>query len=119
MKAKGVLFICINTHCRNIQSATDYNPDLYKYSKFVTCHSYISDFHARINGTKEYYGVGETVIFDHMLESSGTDYDVTTGIFTCPVTGLYSFSSHLMSKTTRGDVRFIYLFTVIYIAHFP
>ena len=35
---------------------------------------------------------GETLVFGTVTASTGSDYNPTTGIYTCPVEGIYSFS---------------------------
>ena len=50
-------------------------------------------FSARISSTHSTSGT--TVVFDTEDSDNGSDYDTSTGIFTAPVAGMYSF-------TTRG-----------------
>ena len=69
---------------------------------------YNADFHARLS-TSPTYSLHQNVVFDDLLESSGGGYDRTKGIYTCPVTGLYSFGMHLMSIDARANVS-LYVF---------
>ncbi|XP_052249050.1 uncharacterized protein LOC127856895 [Dreissena polymorpha] len=81
--------------------------------------SYESDavaFYAVIGTAHDHMGPGQTVVFDHVLTNidsaqSVGGYSATTGVFTAPVSGVYSFSCTIMaydnSMTHAGFFRSI------------
>lgn len=63
---------------------------------FIFSHSdhQIITFLARFSEKKLYViKQGDNVIFEHVIENEGRAYENTTGIFTVPMDGLYSFSA--------------------------
>ncbi|XP_052812275.1 hibernation-associated plasma protein HP-27-like [Mya arenaria] len=44
---------------------------------------------------------GQTMIFKDVMFNNGSGYDNTTGVFTCPIEGVYLFTIHLCSKSER------------------
>jgi len=47
-----------------------------------------------------------TVVFDTVLLNQGSHYDNSTGIFTAPIAGLYSFSFNVLSDNNGNDSYF-------------
>ena len=55
-------------------------------------------FHATVNtGLTSHHTIGETVVFENVLLNLGGGYDATTGVFTCPMDGVYIFSTSIMT----------------------
>jgi hypothetical protein len=44
-----------------------------------------------------------TIIFDYLVHYTGSTYDVSTGVFTCPTSGLYLFSVFIESHTVNTE----------------
>ena len=47
-----------------------------------------------------------TVVFDTVMLNQGSHYDNSTGIFTAPIAGLYSFSFNVLSDNDGSDSYF-------------
>ncbi|XP_033744519.1 complement C1q tumor necrosis factor-related protein 2-like [Pecten maximus] len=54
-------------------------------------------FSAQMNNTIEHLNLHQTVIFESVILNEGRSYDNLTGVFTCPVEGVYYFSVSLLS----------------------
>lgn len=70
-------------------------------------------FQAYLTSTTN-YATGSTanvVIFDTAISNVGSAYDTTTGIFTAPATGFYSFSATLFYVTGVGSTQFLTAYT--------
>jgi hypothetical protein len=66
-------------------------------------------FQAYLTSTTN-YATGSTsnvVIFDTAITNVGSGYNTSTGIFTAPTTGFYSFSSSLFFAAAAGTTQFL------------
>lgn len=43
-----------------------------------------------------------TVVFDSVIEQTGSNYSTSTGLFTAPIAGVYQFSAQSIANTTTG-----------------
>lgn len=63
---------------------------VYNNSAGVNTQAY---FTAYVSTGREYYGAGVTVLFDSVVTNPGGFYNPAIGVFTCPETAYYSFST--------------------------
>ena len=49
--------------------------------------------------------VHSIIKFDHLIHWTGTTYDVSTGVFTCPTSGLYLFSVFIEANTAGTEAQ--------------
>ena len=54
--------------------------------------------------TKVYDTAGQTITFDDVTTNIGDAFDAPTGVFTCPVTGVYVFHASITSSDTTSFV---------------
>ena len=52
--------------------------------------------------SKTYSTSGETITFDDVTTNIGDAFDAPTGVFTCPVTGVYVFHFSVTSSESLG-----------------
>ncbi|XP_045178996.2 complement C1q-like protein 4 [Mercenaria mercenaria] len=45
----------------------------------------------------------ETIIYDKVYTNVGGGYDATTGVFTCPTAGLYTFQFHTLAHQDKSS----------------
>jgi len=57
----------------------------------------------RASLTSTYSSVGTIVFNSQQFEQGGDNYDATTGIYTCPVAGLYMFIACITCNNSVGD----------------
>jgi len=53
-------------------------------------------FYADLSTEPSHVPVGTTLKFDHIGNNYGNGYDSSTGVFTCPTSGLYLFLIYVM-----------------------
>ena len=46
---------------------------------------------------------GATLVFDNAIHNDGNHYNTGTGVFTCPVAGLYTVQCHLLSENNTDS----------------
>lgn len=64
----------------------------------------IVGFTAKLNKKLHGLPLGTTIIYDQILYNAGGGYDGTTGIFTCPISGVYMFAIFVESFTLRTAI---------------
>ncbi|XP_052259544.1 complement C1q-like protein 4 isoform X2 [Dreissena polymorpha] len=57
-------------------------------------------FTAYLDHTVQHLGIGQTIIFNRIHLNMGNAYNQFTGIFTCPVDGMYVFSFFICNTHT-------------------
>ena len=57
------------------------------------------------NNVDLFVSEGETVVYNTVQTNAGGGYDTGTGVFTCPVTGLYFFGTATYSAGTIVDIQ--------------
>ncbi|XP_067876004.1 collagen alpha-2(IV) chain-like [Heterodontus francisci] len=67
-----------------------------KYDNNVYSHFSVPAFTAILSHS--YSSTGQPVVFDKILINSNNNYDPSTGIFTCEISGIYQFTYHIQVK---------------------
>ncbi len=57
----------------------------------------------RASLTSNYSSVGTIIFNSEQFEQGGNNYDATTGVYTCPVAGLYMFVACITCNNASGD----------------
>lgn len=68
----------------------------------------VSNFNARISFTTS--GAANPLIFNQVQDNTGADFNSTTGIYTCPVDGIYLFTLQVTPTSGQGTNTALYRF---------
>jgi hypothetical protein len=60
-------------------------------------------FTAEVNNILDNVALHSTIVFDHIIYRVTHSYDASTGVFTCPTSGLYLFSVFIATHKTNTE----------------
>lgn len=73
----------------------------------LTFASDVTYFTYRYLDTSSEWSLGQSLVFTGRVASSGSNYDVSRGVFIAPVPGVYLFTATLSAKSTTGIACYI------------